>query len=273
MDSVVTRIGKLLAKAESTDSVEEAEALFAKAQALASRHAVELAVARRFQAAGEQRETPEERTITLGRAGQHHLKQLAALFLVVADANDLKCLIATNSSVVYPLGFPSDLEVTEAIYVALAEQMVRLGNAWLAGGSWREERYRAGVDRWGRIVTKPMTSRVARRSFYEGFITEIHRRFGEAREAAVQESTQRHAAEAAVSEGKRVSVTTLALREKAEEVNEFYRRRVERDRIRSSWRGSATMSTSGPSTEAGRRAGARASMSSARQVGQRRNHG
>ncbi|WP_051139719.1 DUF2786 domain-containing protein [Aestuariimicrobium kwangyangense] len=266
MESVITRIGKLLAKAESTDSVDEAEALFAKAQALASRYSVELAVARRSQAKTEARETPEERTIDLGRPGQHHLKQIAALFLVVATANDVRCLIATNSSVMYPMGFPSDLDVTEAIHVALSEQMVRFGNAWLRAGDWRHEHYDAGVDRWGRVVRKPMTARVARRSFYEGFITEIRRRFTEARDEAVAESERRHAAESAVADGKRVSVTSLALREKTEEVNEFHRQRVRSLRVRSSWRGSATMATRGPSSEAGRRAGARASMSSARQV-------
>ncbi|MGJ6979189.1 DUF2786 domain-containing protein [Aestuariimicrobium soli] len=265
-DSVVARIGKLLSKAESTDSVDEAEALFAKAQALASRHAVELAVARHAQASSQARETPEERSITLGKAGSHHLKQVASLFLVVAEANDVKCLIAANSSVVYPLGFPSDLDVTEAIHVALAEQMVRWGNVWLREGAWRGEHYPVGHDRWGRLVTKPMTARVARRSFYEGFIAEIRRRFTEARDEAVRESDERLAAEQALADGKRVSVTTLALREKAEEVNEFYRRRVQRDRIRSSWRGSSALSMRGPSTEAGRRAGSRASMSGAKQV-------
>ena len=266
VDSVVSRIGKLLSKAESTDSVEEAEALFAKAQSLASKHAVELAVARHARSAGQTRETPEERTVALGKPGAHHLKQLAALFLVVAEANDVKCLIAANSSVVYPLGFPSDLEVTETIHVTLAEQMVRWGNAWVRKGEWRTEHYPVGHDRWGRLVTKPMTARVARRSFYEGFITEIRQRFTEARDEAVRESEVQHAAEAALADGKRVSVTTLALREKTEEVNEFYRRRVQRDRIRSSWRGSSALSMKGPSTEAGRRAGAKASMSSAKQV-------
>lgn len=41
--SIVTRIGKLLAKAKVTHSQAEAEALFAKAQELASKHSVALA--------------------------------------------------------------------------------------------------------------------------------------------------------------------------------------------------------------------------------------
>ena len=74
-------IGKLLRKAEQT-TAGEAEALWQKAQELATRHSIDLALARLADERARQREVVEERSVVIGRKGQHHITLLRHLFVV-----------------------------------------------------------------------------------------------------------------------------------------------------------------------------------------------
>lgn len=182
-DKLLARIGALLDKAETTDSPAEAHALAEKAQRLATLHAIDpdAAVARRRQ--GRQREQPEQREVGIGPAGKPANRHLVALYCAVAHANGCKVNVARNSSYVIGFGFPTDLDVVQALYASLAHQMVSAANTAIAAGRHREDVYwspRAG--RWR------SDARVFRRSFYEGFTAEVARRLQRARDDAVDEA-------------------------------------------------------------------------------------
>lgn len=273
--SIVSRIGKLLAKAEVTHSQAEAEALFAKAQELASKHSVALAVARRQLRDLEAPETPESRTLHLGEARTAGLVQKVHLFGVIAKANDVRYSIVQGNIAVNPIGFPTDLDVVEALFACVAEQMVRLGNQWLAEGHWRADTYvteqpyvAVGSDGVHRLEwARPMNARVARRRFYEGFVLAVGRRFLEARQAAESEAERGDLTRVVDSSGKELSVTTLALRDKRQQVDEFTAREFERQGVRGSWRGSRATAHGGDASEAaGFQAGVAANLTGRRQL-------
>lgn len=114
--------------------------------------------------------------------------------------------------------------------------MVRLGNQWLAEGRWRADTYvteqpyvAVGSDGVHRLEwERPMNARVARCRFYEGFVLAVGLRFLEARQAAESEAERADLTRVVDSSGKELSVTTLALRDKRQQVDEFTAREFER---------------------------------------------
>ncbi|WP_203568466.1 DUF2786 domain-containing protein [Aestuariimicrobium ganziense] len=208
-DKIVATIGKLLRKAETTDSVDEAEALMAKAQALATRHAIDLAVARFEHSERERREGVEERVVTIGRPRQPHLVLRRRLFGAVAEVNDVTVLLRGTEATLYPIGFPSDLDVVEAIYRSLEAQMTRAADEWIR---------RSGT---------PLHTTQARTMFYEGFVARIHARLVKARDEALWQADPGPAKSLRERvlrpRGDELSSTALALRAKRQEVDDFIR--------------------------------------------------
>lgn len=139
--SKLDKVSKLLAKAENAGTPEEAEAFMAGAQRLAAQNGIDLAVARMHQAAKERLEEPEERRIQVNpytrKINRKHFMELA---MYIADVNDVKYLIGGGEYVLYAVGFPSDMDVLEAMYVHLAVQMVEQCDAALKAGANRAER-------------------------------------------------------------------------------------------------------------------------------------
>ena len=68
-DRMLTRIGGLLRKAESTDNEHEAEAFLAAAQRLATKSSIDLTVARAHMAGRERWHSPVQRIIQFGEPG------------------------------------------------------------------------------------------------------------------------------------------------------------------------------------------------------------
>ncbi|UYP18963.1 DUF2786 domain-containing protein [Rhodococcus sp. Z13] len=245
-EKMLSRIGGLLRKAESTDNEHEADAYLAAAQRLATAASVDLAMARAHTEARERRATPVQRLVTIGEAGRKGLRTYAQLFLAIAAANDVQCDITANSTVVYAYGFASDIDVCEALYSSLLVQMVRASDAYLRQGTYRSETTVQTVieERGGRRVRtrvrKPVAAVTARLNFQSAFAARIGARLSEAKQ-----ETER---EAEVS----TPGTALALRGKSLELQDFYRRTSQ---ARGSWRGNRT--NSARSVDA-RRAGDRA---------------
>lgn len=280
--TIVERIGKLLAKAESTTSPAEAEALLGKAQWLATQHSVDLAVARRTQTRAAERETPTERVITVGVARQQNLKQLVELYSAIARANDIKLVIRTDSTVIYAGGFPSDLDVADALFASLADQMARTAARWLDQGEWRAETVDKvewhvevrGGRRWKvpTVVQAPMTKQTARRSFYSAFIATVGRRMADARHEALDTVESglgdlvETFADRTDSRGKQLTSTALALRDKSSAVNDFHAQQVANRNARGTWRGSQQSRFSDAGHEAGRQAGQQAHLGGARSL-------
>lgn len=224
-DKMLARIAALLRQAEGTDNTHEAEAFMAAAQRLATATSIDLAVARSHSASRTTAQQPTQRTITIGEPGSRGLRTYVQLFAVIADANDVRCDVASNSTFVYAYGFPEDIDATHALYASLVVQMVRSCDAYLATGAH-----------------KPTPTITARLNFQLAFGSRIGHRLSEARDEAKREATKKNA-----SPG-----TALALRNKDLELRNHYRRE---STARGTWR--ATSATAGYSSAA-RRAGDRA---------------
>jgi hypothetical protein len=181
-EKLLDRIGALLAKAESTDSLHEAEALVAKAQQLATQHAVDLATARQRTQRRNRREPLTQRKVTLGRRGERGLRHRVLLFVAIAHVNDVQVDVARDSTYVIAFGFPSDLDVVEALHGSLATQMTAAATAAIRRGDHKEDRY------WSDAAgTWRSDARVFRTSFNDGFVAAIDQRLSEARAAALRD--------------------------------------------------------------------------------------
>lgn len=236
------RVAALLRKAARAATEHEAAAYAAKAQVLATRHAIDLG------RAGEQDapvEVPVHRSIVIGDEGVRSTRFFVRLFLAVARSNGVRCNIARNSTYVVAYGMPSDLDATESMWAALATHMSTAGHAYLARGSWRGTDYLRLTDRG--LDQRPHTAATARSAFYEGFIERIGELLWTAHERTVRELP-------APQPGSRSGAVVLA--ERAALVRAYYE---EHSKARGTWRASSTARVHGGHAQvAGRAAAERA---------------
>ena len=237
-DKMLARIAALLRQAEGTDNAHEAEAFMAAAQRLATATSIDLAVARSHSDKRTKAQTPVQRTITIGNAGTRGLRTYVQLFVLIANANDVKCDIASNSTFVYAYGFGEDIDASHALYASLVMQMVRASEAYIGSGKH-----------------KPTPTITARINFQLAFGTRIGKRLVEAREQALREATK--------SKSSRPG-TAIALRNKDVELKNYYR---ETSEARGTWRAtSATAGYSSSARRAGDRAGRRARLGNSQEI-------
>lgn len=287
-DKMLDKLSKLLNKAENTDSPEEAEALMAKAQMLATTHSIDLARARQHTAKKEQREQPVQKWVTIGEARKGNLAHYCELFLAVAAANDITCDLAHNNTFVVAYGMPSDIEVAEVLYASLLFQMVEAATAWLKTGEYKKEMVLRTItkrDAWGKykdIQRAPMHGKTARANFYRAFIDRVAMRLARARREAI-EAIQRAAQEAAALEAEdnldgyedaadeaSEPKPTFAgdplpvLRSKAIEVRDFHKTK---SRAKGSWKGSSSSAYSASARDAGDNAGRSARLGGEKAIG------
>ncbi|MET7771280.1 DUF2786 domain-containing protein [Nocardia sp. NPDC005366] len=260
-DRMLTRIGGLLRKAESTDNEHEAEAFLAAAQRLATRSSIDIAVARAHVAGRERRSTPTQRIIPIGEPGKKGLRTYVQLFVAIASANDVRCDVARTSTQVYAFGFDSDIDTCEALYASLLVQMVRASDHYIKSGQYRS----ATVDKiviekkWGRRVRRrvqaPVAAVTARLNFQMAFAARVGRRLAEVKSEVE--------AEAVTSET--ATGTALALRDKELELTDFYASTSE---ARGTWRGpQASAGHSAAARQAGDRAGKAARLGASPELG------
>jgi Protein of unknown function (DUF2786) len=231
-DKMLARIAALLRQAEGTDNAHEAEAFMAAAQRLATSTSIDLAVARSHSHDRTKAQTPIQRTITIGNAGTRGLRTYVQLFVVIANANDVKCDVASNSTFVYAYGFAEDIDASHALYASLVMQMVKASETYLASGAHR-----------------PTPTITARINFQLAFGARVGKRLAEAREEARREATRSRRSRPG---------TAIALRDKDIELKDFYSQASE---ARGTWRAtSATAGYSSSARRAGDRAGRRARL-------------
>lgn len=286
------RIAAILRQAEATTHRAEAETFVSRAQELATRHAIDLALLQaRDRAAGEAAragELPEEQSVVIGRSGQRWLRLYCTLFMAVARANDVEFLLARDSTRMYAHGMPSDITMTIALYESLRAQMVASATRWMATGDWKRET--TVLVEGYRLAQPPVHWSTAKTSFYEGFVASIAERLAESRRRAEEEAvraerlggadpaaTRREgtvAGNGAASAGDPGSVlpgsaalhsTAVVLAAKREQVRAFHQQVVERirpGRWRGNDRGPSGWSEAG--ARAGREAGRRAAVGRAR---------
>jgi hypothetical protein len=222
-DRMLARIAALLRQAEGTDNAHEADAFMAAAQRLATATSIDLAVARSHSDQRTKSQMPVQRTITIGNAGSRGLRTYVQLFVVIAQANDVKCDVASNSTFVYAYGFAEDIDASHALYASLVMQMVRASETYINSGAHR-----------------PTPTITARINFQLAFGSRVGQRLLQAREEAQREATKGR---------DRQPGTAIALRDKDIELKDFYR---QASQARGTWR--ATNATAGYSSAA-RRAG------------------
>lgn len=241
--------------AERTDNIHEADAFLKKAQALATNASVDLAIARLHTLSKEQRPAPISKTLTIGEPRKRANKHLVDLFIGIAHANDLKIDVAHNSTYVIVYGMISDIEVSEVLFNSLATQMFALANEWIRSNNWRDDSYDViEVDFRGkrRRVQKQHTAKTAKSAFYVAFTKRISERVREVRDQVLKERSETESKSALIS-------TSLVLRDKAREVNDFYKKH---SAASGRWQGYLGVSASprSASSQAGNRAANQANL-------------
>ncbi len=151
-ERMLAKVRALLAKAESTEFDEEAEALTAKAQQLMTEHAIDRAMADAGDSAGP---APSVRRLWLDAP---YVDAKAALVNTVANHNRARC-VSSRLGYVTLVGFASDLDAIELLSTSLLVQATR------------------AMRLAGRQVSRAGTSHT--RSFRRAFLLAYGRRIGE----------------------------------------------------------------------------------------------
>ncbi|MGH3588726.1 MAG: DUF2786 domain-containing protein, partial [Pseudonocardia sp.] len=162
---ILSRVRALLAKAESTQFPEEAEALSTKAQELMNRHAF----ARALLDAEEHK--PQSATSTRIWLDNPYLEAKSHLVAAIAGANRCRSVFHADLGFIAVVGDPLDLDITELLTTSLLVQATR---AMVAEGSQ--------VSRSGGSRTRSF-----RRSFLIAYAGRIHERLEEAATRAVDD--------------------------------------------------------------------------------------
>jgi len=262
----IDRIAKLLQMAEGAKTPQEAAAFFAKAQAIATAHEISLAEARQRQPKGK-REQPIQQKVQVGRPRQQHNRHYLRLLIALGRNNGCVLGLYNDNTAALLFGLPSDIATVERMFAAIAPQMVRLGEEYLAGGTWRGEYVidmRTGLRR-------PITKQGARASFYQGFTDTLSGRIHAAARKALQDAKKRergaehfHDDETGAVTQPGTSGAEIALRAKELEVREF----ADQHLGGGTWRGNRTPTSIAPgSYRAGDKAAARVNLGGSGQIG------
>lgn len=161
-ERMLTRVRALLAKAESTEYDEEAEALTAKAQELIARHAIDEALLHAGDAVGE----PSVRRILID---DPYADAKSGLLAEVARANRCRVVYSPDFGWVTAFGYDGDLDAVELLAASLLAQAT---GALARHGSRR--------DTAGRSRTRSF-----RRAFLYGFAHRIGQRLADATDGEV----------------------------------------------------------------------------------------
>jgi len=193
-ERMLSKIRALLAKAESTEFAEEAEALSGRAQELMAKYSIDHAL---LAAESGREEAPGGRRLWVDNPYE---APKVTLLQTVAQANRCRVVWSKELGLVTVIGFPADLDAVELLFTSL---LVQANTAMLrAGGK---------LDAYGRSRT-----RAFRQSFLVSYAIRIGERLAEATGHAEQEvAAERRAAEPPLSGNGTDLVPFLAARREA----------------------------------------------------------
>jgi hypothetical protein len=166
----LAKVRGLLAKAESTEFPEEAEALTAKAQQLMAQHSIDAAL---LDAERRTRQVPGGLRVAVDAPYEEpkvHLLQ------AVADANRCRTVWSRNLGFSTVVGFASDARAVELMYTSL---LVQAQSALQAAGT---RTHSDGASR----------TRSYRQSFLTAYATRIAQRLSQATERATETADENH---------------------------------------------------------------------------------
>ena len=165
-ERMLSRIRALLAKAESTEFPEEAEALSARAQELMAKYSIDHAL---LAAQAGSKEEPGGRRIAVDNPYEG---PKATLLNTVAAANRCRAVWSKDVGLVTVVGYPADLDAVELLFTSL---LVQANTAMIRAGGKKDE--------YGRSRT-----RAFRQSFLISYAIRIGERLAEAAGHAEQEA-------------------------------------------------------------------------------------
>jgi uncharacterized protein DUF2786 len=171
-ERMLSRIRALLAKAESTEFPEEAEALSARAQELMAKYSIDHAL---LAARAGTAEEPGGRRIAVDNPYEG---PKATLLNTVAEANRCRAVWSKDVGLVTVVGFPADLDAVELLFTSL---LVQADAAMIRAGGKKDE--------YGRSRTRSF-----RQSFLVSYAIRIGERLAEATGHAEQEAVARQEA-------------------------------------------------------------------------------
>ncbi len=169
-ERVLGKIRALLAKAESTEFAEEAEALSARAQELMAKYSIDHAL---LAAEAGRKDEPASRRLPVDNPYEGPKVQLLQ---EVAKANRCRAVWYKSLGMSAVIGFPADLDAVELLFTSL---LVQANTAMLRSGAKR--------DRYGRSRT---------RAFRQSFLMSYAIRIGERLAGATGDAERQVAAEA-----------------------------------------------------------------------------
>jgi hypothetical protein len=195
---IIDKITLLLNKAEGASTPEEAEAYFQKAQDIATKHAIDIEVAR-ANGGPHQASVLTSKRFQMGQRRQFGLYTYVELFSGVAYANDVQVAVAHNSTYVIAYGYDTDIAVVETLFTSLLLQMSHASAAYIASGEYKNEKvWRDGYwenyggargREWVEAGYKPVHGSTARNSFQKAFAVRVGQRLWEARQRSMQSQT------------------------------------------------------------------------------------
>jgi hypothetical protein len=165
-ERMLGRIRALLAKAESTEFEQEAEALSARAQELMAKYSIDHAL---LAARSGNKEEPAGRRIAVDNPYEG---PKVTLLSTVAEANRCRVVWSQHVGLVTVVGFPADLDAVELLFTSL---LVQANTAMMRAGGKK--------DKLGRSRT-----RAFRQSFLVSYSIRIGERLAEAATHAEQEA-------------------------------------------------------------------------------------
>jgi hypothetical protein len=171
-ERMLSRIRALLAKAESTEFPEEAEALSARAQELMAKYSIDHAL---LAAQAGSAEKPGGRRIAVDNPYEG---PKVTLLSTVAEANRCRAIWSKDVGLVTVVGFPADLDAVELLFTSL---LVQANAAMIRAGGKK--------DSSGRSRTRSF-----RQSFLISYAVRIGERLAEATGHAEQEAVARQQA-------------------------------------------------------------------------------
>jgi hypothetical protein len=167
---ILGKIRALLAKAESTEFTEEAEALSARAQELMAKYSIDHAL---LAAEAGRKDEPASRRLPVDNPYEGPKAQLLE---EVAKANRCRAVWYKSLGMSAVIGFPADLDAVELLFTSL---LVQANTAMLRAGAKR--------DRYGRSRT---------RAFRQSFLMSYAIRIGERLAGATGDAERQVVAEA-----------------------------------------------------------------------------
>jgi hypothetical protein len=169
-DRALRRIRGLLAKAESTEFPEEAEALTAKAQELMTRHAVDAALLEVGRAPAGGRAVDTRRV----HVQDPYVRAKMQLLAAVAEANDVRLVWYSGLGIANLIGVRADVASVELLFTSLLLQVAQ------------------ALSAAERPLGRGSASRSFRRSFLLGYAHRIGERLQAARQRATAEAATEH---------------------------------------------------------------------------------